>query len=80
MARDVYDGKVVLSWNRSTAEDFDHYSIYISKSEIVAVPGMTPVQRITGIAANTYQVTGLEAGVGYYFAVTAVDKSGKTAD
>jgi len=37
---------------------------------------MAPVQQIKDIATCKYQVTGLEDGIRYYFAVTAVDKSG----
>lgn len=70
------DGKVSLSWEQSTAEDFDHYSIYVSKSEIVDVTGMTPIHQIGDIATNTYEVAELEEGTEYYFAVTAIDKSG----
>lgn len=69
------DGKVNLSWEQSTAEDFDHYSVYASKSEIVDVTGMTPIHQIADIATNTYEAAELEEGTEYYFAVTAVDKS-----
>lgn len=40
------------------------------------VTGMKATQQITDIAISRYQVTGLEDGTRYYFAVTAVDKSG----
>jgi len=73
---DAYDGRVNLSWDKSTAEDFDHYNIYVGESEIADAGGMTPIHQIRDITANTYQVTGLEDGAKYYFAVTAVDKSG----
>jgi len=76
IAVDAYDGKVNLRWDKCTAEDFDHYKIYVSKSEAVDVTGMRPVEKITAIATTTYQVTGLDVGTKYYFAVTAVDKSG----
>jgi len=72
----AYDGRVNLWWDKSTAEDFDHYNIYLDKAEMVGVTGMTPVQQIKNIANNTYQATGLEDGTRYYFAVTAVDKNG----
>lgn len=74
--RDVYDGKVVLSWDRSNAEDFDHYNIYVSKSEIADAAGTRPAHQLKDSTTNAYQVTGLEVGTKYYFAVTAVDKSG----
>lgn len=75
VAIDAYDGRVNLWWDKSTAEDFNHYNMYVGKSEIVDVSSMTPVHQITDIATNTYQGTGLEEGTKYYFAVTAVDKS-----
>lgn len=75
-AIDAYDGKIVLRWGQSTAEDFDHYNVYVSKSEIASVAGMMPVHQLRDIAANAYQATGLETGTKYYFGVTAVDKSG----
>ncbi len=75
-AVDVYDGKVVLSWDQSTAEDFASYKIYLSKSEIVDVAGMTPIHQLRDITANTYQVPNLDVETKYYFSVTAVDKSG----
>jgi len=67
---------VNLWWEKSTAEDFDHYNVYLSKSEIADTGGMTPAHEMRDIAANTYQVTGLESGAEYYFAVTPVDKDG----
>jgi len=76
VAIDAYDGRVNLGWDKSPAEDFDRYNIYVSKAEIVDASGVTPIQQIRDTATNTYQVTGLEEGTKYYFAVTAVDKSG----
>jgi len=67
---------VNLSWDQGTAEDFGQYNIYVGKSEMADVAGMTPVHQITDISTNTYQVTGLEDGTKYYFAVTTTDKSG----
>jgi hypothetical protein len=70
------DGKVILNWEMSTAEDFSYYNIYISQSEIIDVTGMTPEGRISGIALNTHQIEGLEPTLKYYFAITVVDTSG----
>lgn len=75
-AMDAYDGRVVLSWTKSTTGDFSHYNIYISKSEIRDVAGMMPVKKLTDIGTNTYPVPDLELEAKYYFSVTAVDKSG----
>jgi len=76
IAVDAYDGKVNLWWDVSTAEDFDHYNIYSAESAIVDVTGITPVHEVGDLTNISYQVTGLELETGYYFAVTAVDRSG----
>ncbi len=76
VAVDAYDGRVNLWWDKSTTEDFARYDVYVSKTEITDTSGMAPVQQIKDIATCRYQVTGLEDGTRYYFAVTAVDKSG----
>jgi len=76
VACDAYDGRVNLWWDKSTAEDFDRYNVYIGESAMVDVTGMTPVHQITDIATNNYQATELEEGTKYYLAVTAIDKSG----
>lgn len=76
VAINAYDGRVNLFWDKSNAEDFGHYNIYVSKSEITDVTGMTPINQIRDMATNNYQVTGLETETKYYFSVTAVDKSG----
>ncbi|MFC1869742.1 fibronectin type III domain-containing protein [Chloroflexota bacterium] len=75
-ASDAYDGKVTLSWDPSTAGDFNYYKVYQSQAEITSVTGMSPVHKITDVNTSGYPVTGLENGTTYYFAVTAVDKSG----
>jgi hypothetical protein len=76
VAGNAYDGKVNLWWDKSTAEDFALYNVYVGKTEMTDTNGLSPVQQIKDIAACRYQVTGLEDGNSYYFAVTAVDKSG----
>jgi hypothetical protein len=76
VAGNAYDGKVNLWWDKSTATDFDHYNIYLDKTEIVDVTGMKASQQIEDIATCRYQATGLEDGTEYYFTVTAVDKNG----
>ena len=58
------------------AEDFDYYNVYMSKSEMTDITGLTPSHQIKDIATSIYQVTGLEPGTKYYFAVIAVDKRG----
>jgi len=76
VTNNAYDGRANLWWDKSAAEDFDHYNIYLNKAEMADVTGMKAVQQIKDIATCRYQVTGLEDGTTYYFAVTAVDKSG----
>jgi len=76
IATDAYDGRINLWWDKSAADDFDHYTVYASQPEITSVVGIAPRQQIKDISITTYQVTGLEAGVTHYFAVTAVDKTG----
>ncbi len=76
IAIDAYDGRVNLWWDKSTAEDFAHYSIYVSQAEVVDASGMTSVHQITDITTNNCQATELEDGAECYFAVTAVDKKG----
>ena len=75
-ATDAHDGKVDLSWNPSTADDFHYYAIYVSETEITDVTGLSPITEITDIAVHTYQATGLKDDATYWFAVTAVDISG----
>jgi predicted TIM-barrel fold metal-dependent hydrolase len=76
VANNTYDKRVNLWWDKSVATDFDHYNIFLSKTEMVDVTGMKDVQQIQDVATCKYQATGLEDGTRYYFAVTAVDKSG----
>jgi hypothetical protein len=75
-ANNAYDGRVNLWWGKSTAENFNHYNIYLNKAEMADVTGMAPFYQIKDIATCRYQATSLEDGTRYYIAVTAVDKSG----
>ena len=76
VAAEAYNGGARLNWQQSTAADFDYYNLYVSKTIISNVTGKSPAYQIKDINSGTYQVTGLEDGTTYYFAVTAVDKSG----
>ena len=76
LAVNAYDGRINLWWDKSTAEDFDHYGIYLSETEMADVTDMQAIQEIGDIDGCTCQVTGLDDGARYYVAVTAVDKSG----
>jgi len=76
IADNAYDKRVNLWWDKSIVADFDHYNIYSDKKEMADVTGMKAIRQIKDIATCRYQVTELENGTMYYFAVTAVDKSG----
>jgi hypothetical protein len=76
IAIDAYDGKINLWWDSSTAGDFDHYNVYVGESEITDVATISFTRQIGDISTSNHQLTGLKDGTDYYFAVTAVDKSG----
>jgi len=76
VAAEAYNGGTRLNWQQSTAADFDYYNLYVSKTIISNVTGRSPAYQIKDINSSTYQITGLENGTTYYFAVTAVDKGG----
>jgi len=76
VATDAYDGRVNIWWDESTAEDFDHYNVYIGESAIMDITDITPVHQVRDISTTNYQATGLKVGSEYYFVVTAVDKTG----
>lgn len=76
IAIDAYDGRINLWWDRSTAGDFDHYNVYVAESEVTDVATISFTRQIGDISTSNHQLTGLEDGTDYYFAVTAVDNSG----
>ena len=76
LAVNAYHGRVNVWWDKSTAEDFGHYSIYLSETALADVTDMEAIQEIEDIDGCTYQVTGLDDETRYYIAITAVDKSG----
>jgi hypothetical protein len=76
VANNAYDKTINLWWSQSNAADFDHYNIYLNQADILSIAGMKPAAQIKDITACNYQATGLEEGITYYFAITAVDKSG----
>jgi hypothetical protein len=47
IAINAYEGRVNLWWDKSAAEDFDHYNIYLNKAEMVDVTGMNREQGAT---------------------------------
>lgn len=76
MATDAKDGKINLSWAASTASDFSEYRIYKSVSQFTNISDAVLVSTIANSMVTTYQITGLQSGLTYYFAVVAMDKSG----
>ena len=75
-AVDACEGSVNLWWDKSQSDDLNHYAVYVSQEALSDVTGLTPVHQIDDIDSNYYQATGLELSVPFFFAVTAVDKSG----
>ncbi|HCE42838.1 MAG TPA: hypothetical protein DET40_04770 [Lentisphaeria bacterium] len=74
LAGEPGDGAVNLSWTAvPKIANLQHYAIYSSQSTFTSVEGMQAVR--TATAANV-RVAGLENAKDYYFAVTAVNKSG----
>jgi len=76
VAANAYDGRINIFWYKTVATDFDHYNVYLSKTEMADVTGMNVIQQVSDIATCRYQAIELEDGVRYYFAVTVADKSG----
>jgi hypothetical protein len=76
VANNAYNQRINLWWDKTDASDFGHYNIYLNSSGMAIVTGMKPVQQINDISTCRYQADGLVNSTKYYFAVTAVDKSG----
>ncbi len=76
VAADERDGKVKLGWNAAMEEDFAYYAVYTSNEFFLTVAGKTAHIKLAGNASTNFTVFGLSDGVQYFFAVTAVDKSG----
>src|SRR2546422_72307 len=68
------DGQVTVSWTPSSGAT--SYNAYWSPSPTVSKPNRTKV----AAAVNGGSITGLPAGVSYYFVVTAVNASGESGD
>lgn len=60
---DEKDGKLTLSWDPATEEDFDYYNIYQDGTFL------------TTATTETYQKTGLNNGQEYCYKISAVDTS-----
>jgi hypothetical protein len=82
LANNAYDGKVNLWWDKTSAEDFDHYAIYCGKEPADASQELklSLIQVSNNISLCNYQIAGLENGGKYSFGVTAVDKNGNAGN
>ncbi|MGI5138744.1 fibronectin type III domain-containing protein [Streptomyces sp. CA-106110] len=70
------DGKATVSWGRNAEADLAGYRVYRSTSTPVAID---TAHRISGsglLTGGSFTSTGLRNGTKYWFAVTAVDRSG----
>jgi uncharacterized repeat protein (TIGR01451 family) len=72
--KDLYDGKIQLSWKDSTATDLDHYNVYYRAYDVITE--VTGLNAAISLKANNTIITGLALQTRYYFGVTAVDKFG----
>ncbi|MBI5207925.1 MAG: fibronectin type III domain-containing protein [Candidatus Firestonebacteria bacterium] len=67
-------GEIDLSWTANTEEDFLSYGIYF------AIQGGTDFVFIESSLLNSYIARDLKPGYGYYFRITAVDKSNNESE
>ena len=64
------NGRLLLTWDNSTATDFDHYEIWRGPSS------STMTQLVANMGASGYIDTGLTNGTTYYYEVRVVDTDG----
>ena len=64
--------RVDLTWDASPADDLAGYLFYRSRQSGAGYERLTP----QALRAQSFSDTGLEAGVQYYYVVTAVDREG----
>ena len=74
-AKDVKDGKVLLEWSPSTSEDFHHYCIYVSDMEITSFNSSFAklIANISSREKCSLNISGLENGKQYFFAITVAN-------
>ncbi|MBI4439191.1 S8 family serine peptidase [Candidatus Woesearchaeota archaeon] len=65
-----------ITWQPTTANDFDHYAIYRSSLPFSQTNPNLLVTTTTEITSTSYTDTGLENGKTYHYAATAIDKAG----
>ncbi len=65
---------ITITWDQSSATDFEAYYIYRSASGAIQnVSGKTKITTITSKTTTTYDDTSATDGTTFYYAVTAVD-------
>jgi hypothetical protein len=67
----VHDGQVLLSWAECLEPDLDGYNVFRTTT-----PGMRYIQVAAGMVTNRAAFRAGNAGVSYYYVVTARDLSG----
>jgi predicted phage tail protein len=66
------DAKVQLSWSRVLTADFDHHEVWMRTES-------TPFVLVTTTTSQDVEITSLQNGTTYWFAVTSVDTSGNAS-
>ncbi len=64
---------IYLSWIGGGESDIAGYNLYRGSSSGFS---LTPSEQLTSLTSSAYTDTGLEAGRGYYYVVTALDTAG----
>lgn len=77
----AFDSKITLKWDSATDNvEVNHYKIYYGTEPVTSQDQEYPNSVKTTGPVTTYEVTGLENGITYYFVVTALDKAGNESD
>lgn len=70
-------GNVRVNWNVYPAQpDFDHFSIYRSVNVTSSLQNLAPFAVVTSSVSNSYIDSAVSTSSLYYYALTAVDRSG----
>jgi fibronectin type 3 domain-containing protein len=69
------EGEAMVKWSTSTADDVDHYNVYLSLTPIDSLQNFAPWGTVAA-SETSLVVDELNPGVKYYFAVTATDRAG----
>lgn len=76
MLEETGDRNITISWEVCPAADFSYYNIYVEQFDYQDVWGMDPYASLSTRVASEFTISGLENGVTYYIAVTALDSGG----